>query len=117
MTQDGLLRHRTSRAAAASSLCLFAGMAGVGSAHAQAQVDTSPAQKTAPTSRDKAGDILVKKGYSQMTGLEAADGRWTGRGMLDNQAYRFQVDPHNGAVTQVAIEAGSEAGSGSASRD
>ncbi|MBN9507584.1 MAG: PepSY domain-containing protein [Alphaproteobacteria bacterium] len=43
---------------------------------------------------------LTAAGYSNVSKIEADDGRWEGKAMKDGKMVEFKVDPHSGAVIQ-----------------
>jgi predicted aspartyl protease len=47
---------------------------------------------------------LSASGYSNVTGLEADDGHWEGKGTKNGQIMEFHVDPHSGALTKEEID-------------
>jgi hypothetical protein len=52
-------------------------------------------------SRQKVEEVLKVAGYTQVTELEADDGRWEGEGVKqDGMKYEFHVDPHSGKITK-----------------
>jgi peptidase YpeB-like protein len=42
---------------------------------------------------------ILKSGYSQVTQLEADDGRWEGEGIKNGQKMDFHADPRTGVIT------------------
>ncbi len=42
---------------------------------------------------------VLKSGYTQVTQLEADDGRWEGEGIKNGQKMDFHADPKTGVVT------------------
>jgi uncharacterized membrane protein YkoI len=40
----------------------------------------------------------MESGYSQVTKLEADDGRWEGEGVKNGQKMEFHADPKSGAI-------------------
>jgi Peptidase propeptide and YPEB domain len=42
---------------------------------------------------------VLKSGYTQITKLEADDGRWEGEGIKNGQKMAFQADPKTGVIT------------------
>ena len=42
---------------------------------------------------------VLKSGYTQVTKLEADDGRWEGEGIKDGQKMEFHADPKTGVIT------------------
>jgi hypothetical protein len=47
---------------------------------------------------------VLKSGYSQVTELEADDGRWEGEGIKDGQKMEFHADPKTGVITFEKID-------------
>lgn len=47
---------------------------------------------------------LIVAGYTSITGLEADDGRWKGKGIKNGTIMEFQVDPHSGTQTKEEID-------------
>ena len=41
---------------------------------------------------------ILQSGYTQVTKLEADDGRWEGEGLKDGQKMDFHADPKTGAI-------------------
>ena len=42
---------------------------------------------------------VLKSGYTQVTELEADDGRWEGEGTKNGQKMEFHADPKTGVIT------------------
>lgn len=42
---------------------------------------------------------LEAAGYSSITGLEADDGHWEGKGVKNGKIMEFHVDPHTSAIS------------------
>lgn len=42
--------------------------------------------------------IMQDNGYTQLTQLEADDGRWEGEGIKNGEIYEFSVDPQTGKI-------------------
>ena len=42
---------------------------------------------------------VLKSGYTQVTELEADDGRWEGEGIKNGQKMDFHADPRTGVIT------------------
>ena len=42
---------------------------------------------------------VLKSGYTQVTQLEADDGRWEGEGIKNGQKMDFHADPKTGVIT------------------
>jgi peptidase YpeB-like protein len=57
----------------------------------QPAADWMPAQQVIET--------VLKSGYTQVTKLEADDGRWEGEGIKNGQKMEFHADPKTGAIT------------------
>jgi hypothetical protein len=47
---------------------------------------------------------LTAAGYTNITGLEADDGHWEGKGVKNGKIMEFHVDPHSGALTKEKID-------------
>ncbi|WNV09591.1 PepSY domain-containing protein [Tardiphaga sp. 709] len=47
---------------------------------------------------------LLQSGYSQVTKLEADDGRWEGEGIKNGQKMEFHADPKTGAVISEKLD-------------
>ena len=47
---------------------------------------------------------LSTAGYTNITGLEADDGHWEGKGTKNGKIMEFHVDPHTGALTKEEID-------------
>lgn len=43
---------------------------------------------------------VIESGYSQITKLEADDGRWEGEGIKNGQKMEFHADPKTGAIVR-----------------
>lgn len=57
----------------------------------QPAADWMPAQQVIET--------VLKSGYTQVTKLEADDGRWEGEGIKSGQKMEFHADPKTGVIT------------------
>ncbi len=57
----------------------------------QPAADWMPAQQVIET--------VLKSGYTQVTKIEADDGRWEGEGIKNGQKMEFHADPKTGAIT------------------
>lgn len=82
---------KTTITAAVFAIALGSAM-GAGS-HARADqpgADWMPAQQV----KEK----LMQSGYSQITELEADDGRWEGEGIKNGVKMEFHADPRTGAI-------------------
>jgi peptidase YpeB-like protein len=44
-------------------------------------------------------ESVMKSGYTQVTKIEADDGRWEGEGIKNGQKMEFHADPKTGAIT------------------
>ena len=44
-------------------------------------------------------DKALQSGYTQITKIEADDGRWEGEGIKNGQKMDFHADPKTGAIT------------------
>jgi hypothetical protein len=53
---------------------------------------------------DQVRQILANAGYTQITELEADDGRWEGEGIKNGQAMDFEIDPHSGRFTKEEVD-------------
>lgn len=51
-------------------------------------------------SKQQVTEKLTAAGYSNITGLEADDGHWEGKGTKNGAIMEFHVDPHSGALTK-----------------
>lgn len=53
-------------------------------------------------------DQVLKKveaaGYTHITGLEADDGHWEGKGVKDGKITEFHVDPRTGEFTKQEVD-------------
>lgn len=47
---------------------------------------------------------LEAAGYSNITGLEADDGHWEGKGVKNGTIMEFHVDAHTGALTKEEVD-------------
>jgi uncharacterized membrane protein YkoI len=47
---------------------------------------------------------VLKLGYTQVTKLEADDGRWEGEGIKDGKKMEFQADPKTGVITSEKLD-------------
>jgi hypothetical protein len=54
--------------------------------------------------REKVTEKLTAAGYSNITGLEADDGHWEGKGTKNGKIMEFHVDPHSGALTKEDVD-------------
>jgi len=68
----------------------FSGFAEPGKAD-QPGSDWMPAQQVI--------EQVLKSGYTQVTQLEADDGRWEGEGIKNGQKMDFHADPKTGVIT------------------
>jgi hypothetical protein len=50
--------------------------------------------------RDQVMQKLEAAGYTNVTGLEADDGHWEGKGVKNGKITEFHVDPHTGTFTK-----------------
>jgi uncharacterized membrane protein YkoI len=71
------------------ALALAAGSASVARAD-QPGSDWMPA--------DQVKAKLMQSGYSEVTKIEADDGRWEGEGVKNGQKLEFHADPKTGAI-------------------
>ncbi|MCA1454938.1 PepSY domain-containing protein [Bradyrhizobium sp. BRP22] len=56
----------------------------------QPGADWMPAQQVIET--------ILKSGYTQVTKIEADDGRWEGKGIKNGQKMEFHADPKTGVI-------------------
>ena len=49
---------------------------------------------------------VLQSGYTQVTKLEADDGRWEGEGIKNGQKMEFHADPKAGAITSKKLDSG-----------
>ncbi len=54
--------------------------------------------------KDQVMQKLQAAGYSNVTGLEADDGHWEGKGVKNGQITEFHIDPHTGAFTKEEVD-------------
>jgi hypothetical protein len=54
--------------------------------------------------KDQVMQKLQAAGYSSVTGLEADDGHWEGKGVKNGQITEFHIDPHTGVFTKEEID-------------
>jgi hypothetical protein len=47
---------------------------------------------------------VLKSGYTQVTKLEADDGRWEGEGIKNGQKMDFHADPKTGVITSEELD-------------
>jgi hypothetical protein len=47
---------------------------------------------------------LTESGYSHVTGLEADDGYWEGKGLKDGKLIEFKADPRTGDIIKEELE-------------
>ena len=47
---------------------------------------------------------VLKSGYTQVTKLEADDGRWEGEGIRNGQKMDFHADPKTGVITSEELD-------------
>ena len=47
---------------------------------------------------------VLQSGYSQVTKLEADDGRWEGEGVKNGQKMDFHADPKTGVITSEELD-------------
>lgn len=48
---------------------------------------------------EKVIEKILQAGYSQVTKIEADDGRWEGEGIKNGKKMEFHADPKSGVVT------------------
>jgi hypothetical protein len=77
-------------ASAVFALALSAGLINVARAD-QPGPDWMPAQQVI--------EKVLQSGYTQVTQLEADDGRWEGEGIKNGQKMDFHADPKTGVIT------------------
>lgn len=46
----------------------------------------------------------LRSGYTEVTKLEADDGRWEGEGIKNGQKMEFHADPKTGAITSEKLD-------------
>ena len=49
-------------------------------------------------------DQVLKTGYTQVTKLEADDGRWEGEGIKNGQKMEFYADPKTGVIMSEKLD-------------
>ena len=54
--------------------------------------------------KEKVMEKLGAAGYTNVTGLQADDGYWEGKGVKNGQITEFHVDPHSGAFTKEEVD-------------
>lgn len=54
--------------------------------------------------KDQVMQKLQAAGYTNVTGLEADDGHWEGKGVKNGKIMEFHVDPHTGAFTKEEVD-------------
>ena len=47
---------------------------------------------------------VLQSGYTQVTKLEADDGRWEGEGIKNGQKMEFHADPKTGVITSEELD-------------
>jgi hypothetical protein len=47
---------------------------------------------------------VLNSGYTQVTKLEADDGRWEGEGLKNGQKMEFHADPKTGVITSEKLD-------------
>jgi hypothetical protein len=47
---------------------------------------------------------ILRSGYSQVTKLEADDGRWEGEGIKNGQKMDFHADPKTGVIVSEKLD-------------
>lgn len=47
---------------------------------------------------------VLKSGFTQVTKLEADDGRWEGEGIKNGQTMQFHADPKTGVITSEKLD-------------
>lgn len=53
---------------------------------------------------EQATQKAKEAGYSQVTGIEADDGRWEAKGVKNGRTYEFDIDPRTGAITNEHLD-------------
>ena len=53
---------------------------------------------------EKVIEKLLQAGYSQVTKIEADDGRWEGEGIKNGKKMDFHADPKTGAITHESLD-------------
>jgi hypothetical protein len=81
------------------ALAVAAGMFGSAAAFADSDV---PGADWMP--KDQVVQKLEAAGYINITGLEADDGHWEGKGVKAGKITEFHVDPHSGALLKEEID-------------
>lgn len=61
-----------------------------------------PGQDWIPIS--KVISIMQDQGYTQISKVEADDGRWEGEGMKDGKVYEIDIDPTSGKVIREKLD-------------
>jgi len=87
------------RVVKAASLALAVMLAAGGMAFADQDV---PGADWMP--KEKVMEKLGAAGYTNVTGLQADDGDWEGKGVKNGQITEFHVDPHSGAFTKEEVD-------------
>jgi hypothetical protein len=54
--------------------------------------------------KDQVIQKLETAGYTNITGLQADDGHWEGKGVKNGKITEFHVDPHSGALLKEEID-------------
>jgi hypothetical protein len=54
--------------------------------------------------QDQVTKKLEAAGYTNITGLQADDGHWEGKGVKNGQITEFHVDPHSGAISNEEVD-------------
>ena len=55
-------------------------------------------------SKEKVMEKLGAAGYTNVTGLQADDGYWEGKGVKNGKIMEFHVDPKSGALTKEKLD-------------
>jgi hypothetical protein len=82
-------------ASAVFAVALSAGALNLAKAD-QPRPDWMPAQQVI--------EQVLKSGYTQVTKLEADDGRWEGEGIKNGQKMDFHADPKTGVITSEELD-------------
>lgn len=53
---------------------------------------------------EKVIEKVLQAGYTQVTKIEADDGRWEGEGIKNGKKMEFHADPKTGAITHEKLD-------------
>lgn len=53
---------------------------------------------------EQATQKAKEAGYTEVTGIEADDGRWEAKGSKNGQIYEFDIDPKTGALSNERLD-------------